>query len=235
MQELLHGAYVFLLYVIPAAGIMLLSRHVLSIPDEIFRKFLHFILLGTYFPFLFAFQTWWLSAGFALLFAALVYPILALLERIPAFSAFVTERKAGELKHSLVLAMGMATLSITVCWGIFGDKLLVLACIYAWGVGDAFAALVGKRFGRHKITLPHADPRKSVEGTAAMFLCSTATVTILLLVRGGLGAIPCLGIALITAGACAYVELCTTGGNDTVTCPTAAMLVLIPLVKLLGG
>ena len=35
MQELLHGAYVFLLYVIPAAGIMLLSRHVLSIPDEI--------------------------------------------------------------------------------------------------------------------------------------------------------------------------------------------------------
>ena len=51
MQELLHGVFVFAIYLIPAAVIMLTARHFLRIPDELFRKILHFILLGAYFPF----------------------------------------------------------------------------------------------------------------------------------------------------------------------------------------
>ena len=235
MQELLHGAAVFAAYLIPAAVIILTARSFLKIPDELFRKILHFILLGAYFPFLFAFRTWWISAGFAAGLALILYPVLALAAKIPAFSSFVNERKRGEFKSSMILALLTVTLSISICWGLLGDKLLTLACVYAWGVGDAFAALVGKRFGRHKIRLPFADPRKSWEGSAAMFLCAVISVLTVLLIRGGLGFGSCLLISLLAATVTTYTELCSKDGLDTVTCPAVAMAVILPLTMMLGG
>ncbi|MBR3950026.1 MAG: phosphatidate cytidylyltransferase [Oscillospiraceae bacterium] len=235
MNELLHGVSVFAVYLIPAAVIMLTARKFLKIPDELFRKILHFILLGAYFPFLFAFQTWWISAGFAAGLIVIIYPILALAGKIPVFSSFVNERKKGEFKSSMVLALATVMFSISICWGLFGDRLLTLACVYAWGVGDAFAALIGKQFGKHKVGLPLADPRKSWEGSAAMFVSSVLSVLTVLLVRGGLGFFPCLLISLLAAAVTTYVELITKGGLDTVTCPAAAMAVILPLIHLLGG
>ena len=176
MEEFLHGVLVFVLYLAPAAVILFAARTFLKIPDELFRKILHFVLLGAYFPFLFAFPSWWMSVGFVGTLIAILYPVLALAGKIPAFSAFVNERKKGEFKSSMVLALLTIVMSITVCWGIFGDKLLTLACVYAWGVGDAFAALIGKQFGKHKIKLPYADPRKSWEDSAAMFLSAVISV-----------------------------------------------------------
>ena len=235
MQEFWHGALMFALYVIPAAGIMFTARHLITIPDELFRKILHFILLGAYFPFLYAFERWWVSALFAAVLVIIFFPVLALAGRIPAFSSFVNERKKGEFKSSMVLAISMVAISVSICWGILGDKLLVLACVYAWGIGDAFAALVGKRFGKHKINLPFADHRKSWEGSAAMFLSSFLSVVTILLIRGGLGMGSCLLIAIVAATATTYTELCTKEGLDTITCPTVAMMVTLPLVCILGG
>ena len=233
MQELLHGTSVFALYVLPAAAIMLIARRFLKIPDELFRKILHFILLGAYLPVLFAFRTWWIAVSFVVLLIVVIYPLLALAVRIPTFSSFVNERKRGEFKSSMVLALSVMIVSISICWGLLEDKMLVLACVYAWGVGDGFAALIGKRFGKHKVRLPFADPRKSWEGSAAMLLASVISVWFVLLIRGGISAGGCILIALIASAVTTYVELCTKGGLDTVTCPGAAMAVIIPLVYLL--
>ena len=235
MQELINGAGAIGLYIIPAVSIMLMARKLLKVPDELFRKILHFILLGAYIPFLFAFETWWVSASVAATLVIIIYPILLLTSMIPAFSSFVNERKKGEFKSSMILALGMMVLSICICWGVFDDRYLVLASIYAWGVGDAFAALIGKQFGRHKIRWKFAVSHKSVEGSVAMFLTSTASVCIVLLLRGGLDGISCLVVSVIAAFVCTLVELCTNNGFDTVSCPTVAMIVIIPLVKILGG
>lgn len=235
MQELSRGAFIFCAYVIPAAAIMLTARRFLKIPNELFRKILHFILLGAYFPLLFGFKTWWISAGFIAGLIVIIYPILALAGRIPAYSAFVNERKKGELNNSMILALSTAAISISICWGFFGDKLLTMACVYAWGVGDAFAALIGKQFGKHKIKLPFADPHKSWEGSTAMFLAAVLSVMIVFQIRGGLDFGSCLLISLLAATATTYVELCTRNGLDTITCPAVAMVVILPLVKLLGG
>ena len=107
--------------------------------------------------------------------------------------------------------------------------------MYAWGVGDAFAALVGKRFGRHKITWKYADKHKSVEGSAAMFLTSALAVAGVLVAHGHLTlpayvVIPCVG-----AGVSTLVEMVTKDGRDTIYCPTAAMAVMLPLMDLFGG
>ena len=235
MQEVLNGLGSMALYIVPLAGAMLLVRKLIKMPDELFRKILHFIMLGAYIPFLFFFEHWWVPVGIALALIVILYPVLMLAGKIPAFSSFVNERKQGEFKSSMIFAVGMMAFSISIGWGAFDDKYLVLASVYAWGVGDAFAALVGKRFGKHKITWKLADNHKSVEGCLAMFVSSAVAVFTILMIRGGVS----VPVALLISGLAAFVsmivELCTKNGLDTITCPISAMIVIIPLLKVLGG
>ena len=233
MQQFIYGTGITLLYIVVAAGIMLLARMLFTIPDELFRKILHFILLGAYIPLVFAFETWWMAAAFAASLVVILFPVLLLAEKIPMFSSFVNERKKGEFRSSMVLAVGMMAFSVTICWGLFGDKYLVLSSIYAWGVGDAFAALVGKRFGKHKIKWKLADGKKSIEGSVAMFLCALTSVFSVLVVRGGIDFVMCAVIAVLAALVCTISEMCTKNGLDTVVCPVSAMAVIIPLSMLL--
>ena len=227
---MLYGVRVTVLYILIAVGTVLLARKPFSIPDELFRKILHFILLGAYIPLVFAFEAWWMAAAFALSLMVTLFPVLFFAEKIPMFSAFVNERKQGEFKSSMVLAVGMMAFSVTVCWGLFGDRYLVLASVYAWGIGDALAALVGKAYGKQKIRWKFADGKKSVEGSAAMFLCTFVSVFTVLLIRSGLSPIGCFVIALLTAPVCTLAELCAKNGMDTVICPVSAMAVILPLV-----
>lgn len=235
MEEILYGAGKLCLYYITAASTALGCRILFRIPDELFRKILHFILLGSYPIFLFSFQEWWKAVLLAVLLEIAIYPILAFFERFKSYTSMTTERKKGELKHSLLLAFTMLAAAMTVCWGLLDDRLLVLACMYAWGVGDAFAALIGKRFGRHKLRLRGVISKKSVEGSAAMFLTSWTAVSAVLLYRGGMAPISCLLVAAAGAAVCTLVELYTPNGMDTVTCPTAALCTILPLTALLGG
>jgi len=235
MQEFLIGLGIVLLYFIILASLALLGRFMLRIPDEIFRKILHCILLGSLLPFVFAFDRWWISAICCVAFAVIVYPILVLFERRPSFSEVTTERKHGELKSSLLLVFSMFAVVISICWGIFKDPYLVLAAIYAWGIGDAAAALIGKKFGKHKIHWKYVDGKKSFEGSTAMFVASFLTVAVILMIRGALPAIGYIIIPAVTAAASALSELYSKNGMDTIFCPLSAMAVLLPLMYLFGG
>ena len=235
MHSFLYGTGITVLYIVVAAGIMLPARIFFTIPDELFRKILHFILLGAYIPLVFAFEVWWMAAVFAASLAVILLPVLLLAEKIPVFSSFVNERRKGEFKSSMVLAVGMMAFSVTVCWGLFEDRYLVLASIYAWGVGDGLAALVGKRFGKHKIKWKLADGKKSIEGSLAMLVCAFLSVFLVLLVRGGVSVPLCFSVSIVAAIVCAVTEMCAKNGLDTVICPLSAMAVIVPFVTLLGG
>ena len=235
MHPVLLGIFNLILYFVTFAGLALACRHFFTIPDEFFRKTLHFILLGSFLVFLFSFPNWWITALASIIFELLVFPVLAFFERYKGYSELTTERKNGELKASLMLVFTMFSIVVAICWGIFHDKYLALASLYAWGIGDAFAALIGKKFGKHKIHAPGLDGKKSYEGTLSMFLISFLTVTLILYFRGGLEVIPCLIIALIVAAVSALTELYSRNGNDTIICPLSAMTVLLPLVYLFGG
>ena len=205
-------------------------RKLCKIPDEIFRKGLHFILLGSLLVFVNAFNTWWISAIGCLTVVALAYPVLYFCERFKTYSKVVTERKKGELKNSLIIVFFMFVFVIAICWGWIGDKMLVLASIYAWGFGDAIAALIGTKIGKHKIY-----KKKSLEGTLAMFITSFITVLIILLIRGVIPWYSVLLVTLLTSLVSTVIELYTPNGLDTVTCPIGAMVVMLPLLCLLGG
>ncbi len=235
MQEILKGLGDIAVCIIPLGAVLMIARKLIKIPDELFRKLLHFVMLSAYIPFLFVFDKWQISVGIAVILIVILYPVLFLAEKIPAFSSFVNERKKGEFQSSMVYAVGMMALTISIGWGIFDDRYLVLACVYAWGVGDAFAALIGKRFGKHKITWKAADNHKSAEGCTAMFVTSAAAVFTVLMIRGGVDVVSSAVISVTTAFVCMIVELCSKNGLDTVTCPLSAMAVIIPLLKIMGG
>ena len=77
MKELLSGAAQVCIYFIAAASSMFILRWLIKIPDELFRKMLHSVLLVAYIPFAFAFKTWWISVLFTLALEVLIYPALA--------------------------------------------------------------------------------------------------------------------------------------------------------------
>ena len=230
MQEFLNGVLMLIIYFISCATIALVCRKMIKIPNELFRKILHFILLTSLFVFIFAFKTWWSSALTCILIIVLAYPILLFFERFKTYSDTVTERKKGELRSSLILVFLMFAVIITICWNLLDNKLLALPVIYAWGYGDALAALIGTKFGKRKIY-----KKKSLEGTLAMFITSVIVVSILLSI---VNIIPWYGVIVTTIfvsiGVTA-VELFTPNGLDTVTCPFTSLIIMIPLLILFGG
>ena len=170
---------------------------------------------------------------FSILLIVALFPALIFAEKIPMFSSFVNERKEGEFKSSMIFAVGMMAFSTLVCWGIFNDRYLVLASVYAWGIGDAFAALVGTRFGNRNITWKFADNKKTVEGSVAMFICAWISVFVILILRGGTNIVISAVIALLVALVCTVTEMCAKNGLDTILCPISAIVVIIPLTMLL--
>lgn len=232
MIEFLQGFGILCVYFIVCASAALLLRKFVRIPSEVFRKILHIILLCSLFVWIYAFQTWWIASLAALVFIAIVFPLLSLAERLECYSKLLTERKNGEVKHSLILVFSMFAVLNSICWGWLGERWLVLACVCAWGFGDAAAALIGKKYGRHYLEGKLIEGRKSVEGTFAMFTVSLIAVFIVLLFNVNLPWYISLTIAVLTSVASSVVELYTRNGMDTVTCPFAAAAVLLPLLHL---
>ena len=234
MNELLTGMGIILLYAGVLAAVAVALRVFTPIRDEVYRKMLHMIMViaTMFWPYLF--EHWYMAAAASMICIVLFYALLAAAERFIDLTRFMTERRKGEFMTSVVLAFFMYAVVIAVCWGWRGERILTIAVISAWGYGDAAAALVGKRFGRHGIEGRHIEGRKSVEGSAAMFGTSFVCVLTVLLIRGGMAWYGCVLTALITALAAAVTELYSLDGRDTITCPFAAMACLLPLTWLFG-
>ena len=235
MREFLIGASILTAYIVISIVAAVLVQRLSLISSEALRKTLHFILLGAYIPLTLGFSVWWHAAIFACLLLALTYPFLLIVNRAPLLSGLLVERWRGEYFGSMTMALCTMVLVSCICWGGFGDRYLLVASVYAWGIGDGVAALVGRRFGRHKISFAFADSHKSVEGSLAMLTASVVSVFTVLLMRGGMSFAVCLFISLVTGCAVTLCEMCARNGFDTVLCPIASMAVILPLVTLFSG
>lgn len=235
LPNLLRGFLITITYFALCVAGALAFRKFAKPAREVFRKTLHFILLLSLIVWVYAFGDWKTSVTALILFVAALYPILTLAQRFKGYSELLIERKPGEVRMSFVIVFVMFAVIIAVCWGWLHDEILVFASVYAWGFGDAAAALVGKKYGRNFLTGKLIEGRKSVEGSVAMFAVSFLCVIVILLIRGNLTWYGYPVIALLTAAASAAVELYTRNGFDTVTCPLAACAVILPLVKVFGA
>ncbi|MCL1971668.1 MAG: hypothetical protein FWG57_01615 [Endomicrobia bacterium] len=134
--------------------------------DELKRKGFHLLLL------IYVFGYWYLPKSTVILGLAIAVAAVASLEflrlKVPVcndffcknFKGFYREEEAKKVSGILGTLSGAL---ITIL--LFPNKYMVMASFLYLAFGDAFAALIGKTFGKHKIF-----GGKSLEGSAACFV-----------------------------------------------------------------
>lgn len=210
----------------------ILLKAFFKIPFELIRKTYHMVITLTILPLVTLFTHWYMAVLTALLLMVIAYPLLALVEKTSAYKRIAVERKGGEFKNSLVIVQLSMALMISVFWGLLGPewKYIAVVAILAWGFGDAAAALIGKKFGRRKIQHPRIEGVKTLEGTQAMYFTAGLAIFLTLLFYAGQTFQVSLAVATLVAPVCAFVELFSNRGMDTITVPITTGLAVLPLM-----
>jgi uncharacterized membrane protein YfcA len=231
--DLLYQVFIcygnLLKYLAPAVCILLLIRHFCSVPDYIFRKLLHLIAFSIITVMTLSASRWEAACLTSLSFAVIVYPILMLLEKEPWFDKLLVQKKPGEIKTSLLLLFIMIAADIAVAWGIFGKQYIAVVSVLMWGFGDAVAAMVGIRFGKHIVPWKISDGKKTWEGTMGMFLVSALVGCAMLILLSDNSVGYCILSAVISGVVGAFTELASKNGLDTVTVPAVLIAMLLLL------
>ena len=191
--------------------------------SENLRKTFHFAFLLIVTVWLYAFDDWKYSVTTMFVFMLLALPVLCLFDRIPFIGEHLPQRKKDEFKQSLIAAASMYIIVVAIGWGLMKNRSLCLAAFYAWGPGDGAAALIGKRYGRTKIG---KLKKKSLEGSASMFILSFICVAAILSYNNVFTSEQTMIVSFFTALVTTVVELYTLSGYDTLFCPVAAIITL---------
>lgn len=219
---------IYLGFIIVFAAVLIALRFLIRIPDYVFRKLLHTVAFTSVLPLALGTEIWWIAVLVEMVFLVVVILALHFFERFSFYSALFVEKGKHEVITSFILLFGMITAMLAVFWGGFGDNyaFIAVAALMAWGPGDAAAAIIGHKYGKHHLSSKWIEGVKSVEGTIAMgvtsFICTFATLYFL----SGFSLVQILDISLIIAPVAAFVELYTKHGLDTITVPISASLIL---------
>jgi phytol kinase len=112
-------------------------------------------------------------------------------------------------------------------WFLPSSPEIAVASILAMSLGDSAAALVGRRRGTRRYRfLGHS---RTMEGTLALFLVSSAAQAAALAAMGGVDWHQAVAFALIAGTVAASVESISVYGTDNVTVPISAASTLAAL------
>ena len=217
----------FLAVILPAAAMLIVVYALFKVPRPIFRKLLHVVAFGSSAWIVIEAASWQAASLTMVLFALVVYPLLAIAEDVvPAYDDVFVQKRPGEIKRSLLLLFIGEAVVVAIGWGLAGERAIAAAAILMWGEGDAAAALVGIYLGRNVVRLPIADGKKTWEGTCAMFVTALVCGFLIFTVLKGVEPAVALAACAPTSAIAALVELASKDGNDTVWVPLATVAVL---------
>ena len=212
-----QGDLIGLVGVYAYVGLVVLLTWVLSPRLENPRKVLHVLTGGIVF-FWWAFDTKEIMAGLA------AAPFIILLLLVSPLSPFARlrygplGRRTAE-GHSYGLVMYALSWTV-IAYFMFDNPLSASIAIAAMSFGDGMGELVGRKYGRREYM-----PRRTVEGTAAVFIAVVVSVLVLIwfysdLVGRTAGAPENpLMFALAVGGFVACLEAVTPGRVDNLVVP----------------
>ena len=120
------------------------------------------------------------------------------------------------------------SISYTLLALFFASKPYIIAAgILPMAYGDAFAAIIGEKYGKTRYRI---FTKKSLEGSAAMFLASFLSLEVSLLYFSALYSLPLLGlsvVALCVALAVTLIEAVSPRGFDNITVPISGALIFL--------
>ncbi|MBQ9006962.1 MAG: hypothetical protein IJ092_11415 [Atopobiaceae bacterium] len=221
-------------YIVPAVLVLLPIRLFTKVPSFVFRKLLHMVAFTCVSLMIVAADSWQAAALTSVIVAVALYPLLAAIEGMPWYADLFVQKKPGEIRKSLLMLFFTFAGVVTLAWGVFGQPHIAATAILMWGTGDAQAALVGIPYGRHKVTLPLADGKKSWEGSLAMLGMALFVGFLMLVTLQGLPFPSAFALASAGALVGTATELFTPSEYDTVTVPLAIVVALLALLPLAG-
>ncbi len=232
--DVIKGFAFLQLHFLVLAGLTILLEKNVGLPGELYRKLLHIVSVFSIMPIVLPSSHWIASVLVCVLFMTEAYlgTKFSNLEK----NVNMKQRKSGEQQKSMLLLYATYSIVILIGWGVFGQKWMVILSVIAWGIGDAVAALVGKKFGKHKVSGSLIEGTKSIEGSVGMFIASFVSVFILYsrhtaLSNMGFVVLVCFWIAVFSS----LTELFSKNGMDTVACPMIAMTGFSILTLVVGA
>lgn len=214
----------FIMFIVPCVVLIVIIHMTGKVPDYIFRKILHMVAFSCVTFLMIVCSDWRAVAITSVLLAAMIYPVLSLLEKEKWFSSLFVQKSRGEAKKSMLMLFIMFAVLISVSAGIFGKKYIAAASVLMWGPGDGMGAIIGIPFGRHKLI-----GKRSVEGTAANLITSFICGMLFFRLYCQFSPVSAAVTALAGAVAGAAAELFSSSEADTVTVPVTVMTVLLVL------
>jgi len=181
------------------------------------RKVIHIGVGMWVFPTVALFEQWYFAIIPPLTFIVINY----ISYRQEVFKAMETGEK-GQL-GTVYFPISFALL----LWLFWSQPHMAVAGIMAMTWGDAFASIIGLRWGRRKYQI--FGRTRSLEGSAAMFAFSFASIMITLMAMTALGSPASLLYAFVLAAFATAVEALSPWGIDNLTVPilSAGLLYLI--------
>ena len=193
-------------------------------PIDFTRKLIHIGAGMWIWVILLLFDHWYL----AIIPTATFIVLNALFLRFHIFSAM--DPKEGATRGTVYFAF-----SCTLLLAMFhtgweagfprGVAYIAMAGIMAMTWGDAFSAIIGKRFGKHSYSFA-GHHKRTLEGSLAGFVFTFVAVLITLLILSPLSFPLVLIGALIAAIVGTLLEAISPGGTDNLTVPIGVALVL---------
>jgi phytol kinase len=204
------------LYVSVVLAISEVLQRGLKLSVDLTRKFVHIAVGMIAFPLVLLFQSWQFAIIPPLVFIAINY----ISYRRQIFSGMETGER-GQL-GTVYFPISFSIL-IPLLWS---QPALLVASLMPMTWGDAFAALIGMRFGTRRFTF--LGQTRSIEGTIVMFAFSLVAV-FATLVFFAQPLAPSLIRALIVALIASGVEAFSPFGTDNLTVPLSSAIVLVVL------
>ena len=123
----------YLLFIVPAALILLILHFTANIPRVVFRKLLHLPAFCSAAVVVWRADSWQTASLTLALFAAIVHPILCLCQRWKGYDDLFVQKAPGEIKKSLLLLFLSDAALVALCWGGFDLPWVAVAGILMWG------------------------------------------------------------------------------------------------------
>lgn len=205
-----------LAYALPAAAVVAWLRVRRGVRAPYTRKTFHFLIItGAALV-----QLRWGLPGTFVYGGTVALVVLAAVYRGDGFGFYEALARDTDAPHrSLFILVPLVT---TALGGVLANLLFPAWAAVGYmvvGWGDAVGEPVGTRWGRHRYRVPSlagVPATRSLEGSAAVLVASTAAAGIALALAGVTGA-DAARVALVTGVVCAGVEAASNHGLDNLT------------------
>ncbi len=189
-------------------------RRLLRLSVEFTRKFVHVAVGMIAFPLVWLFRDW---------YWAIMPPLVFILVNYMSYRRQIFRGMETGEKNQLGTIYFPFSFSILIPL-FWSQPALLVASLMPLTWGDAFAAIVGKRWGAH--TYRAFGQTRSIEGSLAMLALSFIATTVALLVFGQ-PAPSSVVWGLATAVVATIVEAFSPWGIDNLTVPLCSAVVLV--------